>query len=121
MRLSSPQTIAVGAHEFEALVLPRGAPVPVRHNNLGEAVAMREALLGLGFAVDAISRERSRFRPRARYDLFVGARQNFARIAATLPPDCIIGLEVPNLASIERLGADGHARTCVEAARALGA
>ena len=80
---------ALVAHEFEALVLPRGAPVPVRHNNLGEAVAMREALLGLGFAVDAISRERSRFRPRARYDLFVGARQNFARIAATLPPDCI--------------------------------
>lgn len=80
---------ALVAHEIEALLLPADAPVPVRHNNLGEAIAMRETLLGLGFVVDVISRERRRFRPRHRYDLFVGARQNFARVAATLDPGCI--------------------------------
>lgn len=40
---------------------------------------------------------------------------------AALPADCAIGLEVPNLARIESLGAAGHARGCVEAARGLGA
>ena len=80
---------ALLAHEIEGLLLPADAPAPVGHNNIGEARAMRETLLGLGFAVDVISRERARFRPRHRYDLFVGARQNFARIAATLPSDCI--------------------------------
>ena len=80
---------ALLAHELAGLVLPADAPAPVGHNNIGEARAMRETLLGLGFAVDVISRERTRFRPRHRYDLFVGTRQNFARIAATLNPDCI--------------------------------
>jgi len=80
---------ALLAHEIEGLLLPPGAPVPVRHNNLGEAVALRDTLLGLGFAVDAISRQRTRFRPRGRYDLFVGTRQTFTRIAGTLNPDCI--------------------------------
>ncbi len=80
---------ALVAHELAALLLPPGAPAPVWHNNLGEAVAMRDTLLGLGFAVDVISRERRRFRPRHRYDLFVGARQNFTRIAAALDPGCI--------------------------------
>jgi glycosyltransferase involved in cell wall biosynthesis len=80
---------ALLAHELAGLVLPADAPAPVGHNNIGEARAMRETLLGLGFAVDVISRERTRFRPRHRYDLYVGTRQNFARIAATLPSDCI--------------------------------
>ena len=80
---------ALLAHEIEGLTLPVGAPAPVGHNNIGEARAMRETLLGLGFAVDAISHARTRFRPRHRYDLFVGTRQNFARIAATLNPGCI--------------------------------
>ena len=80
---------ALLAHELAGLLLPADAPAPVGHNNIGEARAMRETLLGLGFAVDVISRERTRFRPRHRYDLFVGTRQNFARIAATLNPDCI--------------------------------
>jgi glycosyltransferase involved in cell wall biosynthesis len=80
---------ALVAHVLEGFALPSGAPAPVGHNNVGEARAMRETLLGLGFAVDAISHARTRFRPRHRYDLFVGTRQNFARIAATLNPDCI--------------------------------
>jgi glycosyltransferase involved in cell wall biosynthesis len=80
---------ALLAHELAGLVLPADAPAPVGHNNIGEARAMRETLLRLGFAVDVISRERTRFRPRHRYDLFVGTRQNFARIAAGLNPDCI--------------------------------
>lgn len=80
---------ALVAHEFAGLALPPGSRPPGWHNNIGEALAMRETLLGLGFAVDAISRERTRFRPRGRYDLFVGARQNFTRIAAALNPDCI--------------------------------
>ena len=84
-----PRGRALIAHELAGLTLPSGAPAPAGHNNLGEARAMREALLGLGFSVDVISRERTRFRPRGRYDLFVGARQNFTRIAATLNPDCI--------------------------------
>lgn len=80
---------ALLAHELDGLLLPADAPAPVGHNNIGEARAMRETLLRLGFAVDVISRERTRFRPRHRYDLFVGTRQNFARIAAGLNPDCI--------------------------------
>ena len=39
---------------------------------------------------------------------------------AALPADCEIGLEVPNLARLESLGAAGHAKGVVEAARALG-
>ena len=50
---------ALLAHEIEGLLLPADAPAPVGHNNIGEARAMRETLLGLGFAVDVISRERS--------------------------------------------------------------
>jgi glycosyltransferase involved in cell wall biosynthesis len=80
---------ALLAHELEGLMLPADAPAPTGHNNLGEARAMRETLLRLGFAVDVISRERTRFRPRGRYDLFVAPRANFARIAAGLNPDCI--------------------------------
>jgi sugar phosphate isomerase/epimerase len=40
---------------------------------------------------------------------------------AALPADCEIGIEVPNMARLESLGAEGHARGVVEAARALGA
>lgn len=40
---------------------------------------------------------------------------------AALPADCEIGLEVPNMARLESLGAKEHARGCVEAARRLGA
>jgi glycosyltransferase involved in cell wall biosynthesis len=77
------------AHEIDALLLEPGAPVPVSHNNLGEARAMLEALLEQGFAVDAISRLRTRFRPRKRYDLFIAPRANLAPIAARLNADCI--------------------------------
>ena len=77
------------AHEIDALLLEPGAPVPVSHNNLGEARAMLEALLELGYAVDVVSRLRTRFRPRRRYDLFIAPRANLAPLAARLNPDCI--------------------------------
>jgi len=77
------------AHEIAALLLDAGAPVPVTHNNFGEARTILETLLGLGFAVDVISRSRTRFRPRRRYDLLIAPRASLARIAATLNPDCI--------------------------------
>lgn len=40
---------------------------------------------------------------------------------AALPADCEIGIEVPNLARLDSLGAKEHARGVVEAARGLGA
>jgi sugar phosphate isomerase/epimerase len=40
---------------------------------------------------------------------------------AALPADCEIGIEVPNIARLESMGAAAHAKSVVEAARALGA
>jgi len=44
-----------------------------------------------------------------------------AEWVAALPADCEIGLEVPNLARVQSLGARDHAAEAVNAARALGA
>lgn len=77
------------AHEIEALLLGPGKAVPLHHNNLGEARVMLDTLLGLGFAVDVVSRLRTRFKPRKRYDLLIAPRANLAALAATLNADCI--------------------------------
>lgn len=67
----------------------RGRPVSTGHTHFGESVVMAETLLEMGYAVDVISYRNTSFRPRRRYDLFIGARVNFERVADRLNDDCV--------------------------------
>lgn len=50
---------------------------------------MVNTFLELGYAVDLISYLNTSFRPERNYDFFVGARTNFARLAAQLNDSCV--------------------------------
>ncbi|RKT47400.1 glycosyltransferase involved in cell wall biosynthesis [Thiocapsa rosea] len=77
------------AHIVQAFI--RGTPDSLRtsHNHFAEAVAIVDALLELGYAVDVISYRNTTFHPHIRYDLFISSRVNFELIAKRLPRETI--------------------------------
>jgi len=77
------------AHRIEGFLREHEDPLLKTHNHFGEAAAMAAGLLERGYVVDVISHMRRRFRPRERYDLFIGCRETFEEVAATLPADCV--------------------------------
>jgi glycosyltransferase involved in cell wall biosynthesis len=64
-------------------------PVPSSHTHFGEAVIMARTFLDLGFNVDVIDYRNDIAEPRKRYDVFVGARENFERLTQYLPARCL--------------------------------
>lgn len=74
---------------MEPFLLTEGEPVPNTHTHYGESLEMAKVFLGLGYGVDSIDYRNRAFIPKKNYAVFVGARTNFARIAASLNSDCI--------------------------------
>ncbi len=77
------------AHRIDGLVLDPAAPRLREHNQFQEVIALIEALVGRGYAVDAVSHRRRRPTPRGDYDLFLGLRAPFDALSAGLDPACI--------------------------------
>lgn len=80
---------ALLAHVVEGVLAKSDDPLIRRHNHFVEARLMVEALLERGYAVDVISWRNVQFRPKRRYDLFIGPRENFEALAGRMEKDCI--------------------------------
>jgi glycosyltransferase involved in cell wall biosynthesis len=60
------------------------------HTNYWESYQIAKTFLEMGFEVDVINYSNSEFfSPRKNYNIFVGSRINFEKIAQRLNPDCI--------------------------------
>jgi hypothetical protein len=73
---------------------------------------LAEVLLERGYRLDVVSHLNTAFVPQRPYSLFVGAREDFVRLAELLPGSCLKVLHLDsadvlfqNLAELERLGA----------------
>lgn len=77
------------SYVIEPFLLEPGTPIPNSHTNHWESLQMARTFVELGFSVDVISYRNSTFVPRRDYQIFIGARTNFARIAAELPKRCV--------------------------------
>ncbi len=88
-----PEGKAVGrvliSYILEPFLLKPGEPVSNIHTHYRESLEIARVFLGLGYAVDVIDYRNERYVPEYEYDLFVGARTNFARIAKLLNKRCI--------------------------------
>jgi hypothetical protein len=80
---------ALLSYRIEGFLLDTGDPLLSRHNHFGEALAMAEVLLELGYEVDVISHLRTRLPIKRRYDIFLSSRTNFDQIVGQLNNDCI--------------------------------
>jgi hypothetical protein len=63
--------------------------IPVSHTNWWESLQIAKTFLELGFDVDVISKFNDMFIPKKNYNVFVGSRFNFDKIAKRLNTDCI--------------------------------
>lgn len=85
----TPRGRILVSHRIEGFVLDPTHPKLARHNQFHEALAMTEALLDRGYAVDVVSHRRRQPTPRGDYDLFIGTRGNFEMLASRLDRRCI--------------------------------
>ncbi|MEX2543139.1 MAG: glycosyltransferase [Trueperaceae bacterium] len=85
----NPRRWALLSYVIEPFLLEPGTPIPNNHTNHWESLQMARTLLDLGFGVDVISYRNTTFVPHREYELFVGARTNFSRIAGQLGPQCV--------------------------------
>lgn len=65
-----------------------GAEISRDHTHHWESHQIAQTFLDRGYAVDVISYQNRRFAPEKPYRFFVGARNNFERLAEHLPADC---------------------------------
>jgi glycosyltransferase involved in cell wall biosynthesis len=82
------------AHRLDAVLLPAGHPRLNEHNQFREVVAIIEALVERGYAVDAVRHRGLRPPPRTDYDLFLGVRTSFDALSGRLDPGCIKVLHI---------------------------
>ena len=80
---------ALVAHLVDGVMAGLETPLIRTHNHYGEARLIAECLLDRGYAVDFISYRNRWFTPKKRYDLFIGARTYFDRLADRLNSDCL--------------------------------
>lgn len=73
----------------DAFFLKPGEPVPNVHTNRWASLQMAKTFLDLGYCVDVISWQNSRFLPRKHYSILVDVRHNLERLAPFLNDDCI--------------------------------
>ncbi|MEX2535971.1 MAG: glycosyltransferase [Trueperaceae bacterium] len=86
---SASQRWALLSYVIEPFLLEPGTPVPNSHTNQWESLQMARTLVELGYGVDVISYRNTTFIPHRKYELFIGARTNFERLAGELPLECI--------------------------------
>jgi glycosyltransferase involved in cell wall biosynthesis len=80
---------ALVSYLVDPVLNPDSVPSKTMFSNAGIALSMVDVLVELGFAVDVVNYDDRRFRPRARYDLFIGhGGTNYQGIDNSLPPDC---------------------------------
>lgn len=77
------------AHFLDGHLTDAGRAEARAHNVFVEGRVLPDIFLRLGYGVDLISYLNPRFRPRRRYDLFLGDLTHFEKTAARLSPDCI--------------------------------
>lgn len=77
------------SHRIEGFVLDPLHPRLAQHNQFHEALAMTEAFLDRGYAVDVVSNRRREPTPRGDYDLFLGMHGNFEMLSARLDARCV--------------------------------
>ena len=82
------------AHRTDGMGLPADHPRMTEHNQFPEALAIVDALVRRGYAVDAVSSDRRLPTPRGDYDLFLGLRTNFDMLSARLDPGCVRVLQI---------------------------
>lgn len=82
------------AHRIDGLLLPAAHPRLREHNQFQEVVALIDALLERGYAVDAVSNRRRHPTPRGDYDLFLGVRGCFDALSERLDPACVKVLHI---------------------------
>ena len=74
---------------IEPFLRKPGEPISHDHTHDWESWQMAQTFLQKGYAVDVISYQNDRFRPKKRYDFFISARTNLEKIAPHLNDDCI--------------------------------
>jgi glycosyltransferase involved in cell wall biosynthesis len=104
------------AHKADALIRRPDDPFLRTHNHFVEAKLIAEVFLEQGYAVDFIDHRNRWFKPKQRYDIFLGPRINFEILAQRLPSGCIkiVNLDTAhwlynNAAALRRLQ-EVHAR-----------
>lgn len=85
----SPRGRVLIAQKVEGYLAEPDDPLLSSHNNLIEGRLLPGIFLQLGYGVDFISYLNYKFKPKRHYDLFLGSRTYFERLAAKLPPSCI--------------------------------
>lgn len=89
----SPQGRSRGSVLLSFIIEPflrkPGEPISHDHTHDWESWQMAQTFLQKGYAVDVISYQNDRFRPKKRYDFFISARTNLEKIAPHLNDDCI--------------------------------
>ncbi len=78
---------ALLAYRVEPFLRPSN--ISHAHTNYWESHEMARVLLARGLAVDAVSYRNTDFVPTVAYDVFIGARTNFQRLAGHLGPGCV--------------------------------
>ena len=76
------------SYVIESCTTDPNDPVYRSHTHYWETRQMVKTFLGLGYAVDLISYRNISFRPQRNYNIFIGARTNFDRLAGLLNDTC---------------------------------
>jgi glycosyltransferase involved in cell wall biosynthesis len=76
-------------YNSRAFFLKRGTAIPHDHTSPWESWQIATTFLQKGFGVDVIDEENDMFVPTREYQVFVGNRINFVRIARLLNADCV--------------------------------
>ena len=73
----------------EPFLISDGAPLPNSHTNYWECREIAKTFLELGYHVDVINSYNIHFLPQKRYDVFIGHRNQYERIAGLLGRECL--------------------------------
>lgn len=80
---------ALLSYILEPFILKAGETIPNSHTHYWESYTIGRILVDMGYELDVISYRNSTFRPQKQYDIFIGARVNFDKIAKYINEDCI--------------------------------
>jgi len=73
----------------EPFLLDEGESIPNSHTNYWESWQIANTFLDLGYNVDVVNSYNHKFVPGKKYDIFVGHRNQYERIAKMLGEDCL--------------------------------
>jgi glycosyltransferase involved in cell wall biosynthesis len=79
---------ALLAYVIDPFLVNSPGDIPNTHTHFAESLAMAEAMLEMGYAVDVIDYRNPNFIPQKEYAIFLSARSHMQRIAERLNSDC---------------------------------